>query len=552
VANSETETLDLYNESSSLTEMLDRIMDFIQASDDIIIYYCGHGDVGLRDGDYRVFLRRKRRHTLLSIVGLINDVKRQAQKKRVYFVLDACYSGSAVSEMETMDVGGAEALIDRRLYEAVTDGGSGTAVLTASGRLGVALAKQEDELTLFTGAFVRCLKEGVVHKTHFPSFSWLDLKDEIIRVTRDRLGPDAPIPRLTCFSESISDITRVPFFSNSAFRGGDGSDPHTLLDERISEQLYWKSISEESPAYVFEDFLIKFQNGMFAVLARARLADRIKEFDESELESYLLDHPRTVARDQIYQRLAGLKWVNLQGSTDVGALERFAQRFSQSKLKEDALRRIESVRAEPLRETTAQPEASDPMQQTLLDQGSTLGSTGDKSPPDLRTPDGKKRARRLAVLVVVAVGVVIALLQRGTPNRRDSQGNVTAENSAPRGDGNAPSTSSPPQIDAKLVTRPEPPRPASFNKYLNYDMKGGDISSSDGNIFRRTDASGCQARCRANAACLAYSFDKWNSACYLKSTLSVLTLASLRHEHSGRPAASWRHLRRTAFLFLQQ
>jgi PAN domain len=219
-----------------------------------------------------------------------------------------------------------------------------------------------------------------------------------------------------------------------------------------------------------------------------------------------------------------LKWVNLQGSTDVGALERFAQRFSQSKLKEDALRRIESVRAEPLRETTAQPEASDPMQQTLLDQGSTLGSTGDKSPPDLRTPDGKKRARRLAVLVVVAVGVVIALLQRGTPNRRDSQGNVTAENSAPRGDGNAPSTSSPPQIDAKLVTRPEPPRPASFNKYLNYDMKGGDISSSDGNIFRRTDASGCQASCRAKAACLAYSFDKWNSACYLKSTLSVLTL----------------------------
>ena len=149
---------------------------------------------------------------------MINDVKRQAQKKRVYFVLDACYSGSAVSEMETMDVGGAEALIDRRLYEAVTDGGSGTAVLTASGRLGVALAKQEDELTLFTGAFVRCLKEGVVHKTHFPSFSWLDLKDEIIRVTRDRLGPDAPIQRLTCFSESISDITRVPFFSNSAFR----------------------------------------------------------------------------------------------------------------------------------------------------------------------------------------------------------------------------------------------------------------------------------------------------------------------------------------------
>src|SRR6185312_13173503 len=147
----EIETLDLYDQALSVDQTLDRIWDFTAKDyQDILIYYCGHGNVGLRDGDYRVFLRRsdrERSHSLLNIVTLINDVKKRAQSKRVYFVLDACYSGAAVSEMETMDAGGAEILIERQLKEAVADSGSGTAVLTASGRLGVALAKEEDQVT---------------------------------------------------------------------------------------------------------------------------------------------------------------------------------------------------------------------------------------------------------------------------------------------------------------------------------------------------------------------------------------------------------------------
>jgi hypothetical protein len=46
----EIETLDLYDQALSVDQTLDRIWDFTAKDyQDIVIYYCGHGNVGLRD-----------------------------------------------------------------------------------------------------------------------------------------------------------------------------------------------------------------------------------------------------------------------------------------------------------------------------------------------------------------------------------------------------------------------------------------------------------------------------------------------------------------------
>lgn len=515
-ADCQTETLDLYDQALSLSESLDKIIDFISKDhDDIIVFYCGHGDVGIRDGDYRVFLRssnRERRHSLLNIVVLINDVKRLAQRKRVYFILDACYSGAAVSGMETMDFGGAEALIDRRLFEAVTDNGSGTAVLTASGSFGVALAKQEDELTLFTGAFVRCLGEGLIHRPHASAFSWLDLKDDIIRVTRDRLGPNAPIPRLTSFSESVSDITRVPFFTNRAFQTNGGGG------EQSTELLYWKSISDESPAYVIEDFLAKFPNGVFAVPARALLIGRINRFDEKELDGHLLDHPRSPVKKQIDDRSARLKWSRLQTSANIAELEKFLQRFSESEFKEEARRRIDAIRAE------AKP--ADPP--ARLDEGPTDPAPGqqfasiDGLPPPLPTPVDNKNTRGFAWLAITAAAALgfVAFQYRGP---------TSMQSSIERSSGPVAGYSANTQVAAPS----EPPRkaeeaagnkPVAFSTFANYD-----IHENDAGIFFQTNLAECNAKCRSTDGCLAFVFEKWNGACYLKKTVGPL-IASPRSD----------------------
>jgi hypothetical protein len=347
-----TGVLDIYDKPLSVNETLDSIMDFVGRDyDDIIIYYCGHGDVGLREGDYRLFLRssnRERRYTLLDIGLLIQDVTRLATNKRVYFVLDACYSGSAVAEVETMDANGADTIIDRRLSEALAEAGNGTAVLAASGKLGVALVKREDRLTLFSGGLVRCLREGLVHRRESAQFSWLDLKDEIVRVTRDRLGPDAPVPMLRSYGESLTDITRAPFFSNAAFV--ERTEPATPWlpppDEFLRELLYWRTMSEQTSAHILEDFLSKFPGGIYSPPARELLWRQVETFNAQQITAYLNHYPGTAARVALKAKLVALHRDRIRASADLAELDQIAAEIEQGELAAEVQQRIAAVRAE--------------------------------------------------------------------------------------------------------------------------------------------------------------------------------------------------------------
>jgi hypothetical protein len=493
----EIETLDLYDQALSVDQTLDRIWDFTAKDyQDIIIYYCGHGNVGLRDGDYRVFLRRsdrERSHSLLNIVTLINDVKKRAQSKRVYFVLDACYSGAAVSEMEAMDAGGAEILIDRQLKEAVADGGSGTAVLTASGRLGVALAKEEDQLTLFTGTFVQCLEKGIAQRANAPRFSWLDLKDQIVRATRERLGPNAPIPRLTSFGETVGDITRVDFFSNKAFVLP--SSP--AVDEQArKELLYWEALSGDSPAFAYEDFLEKFPTGTFAIPARVNLFKKARNFGENELEEHLRHYPKSVARPQLEQQLAELKQRRAKAGT------------ADAELKQETAAAVAFA---------AVPEAAIP------NPGATNNAVA--LPPPL--PSRRWRpAAILTLLAAIAGAIWLIAANTGGSQRVASHDapNIAPSPSPPLSPPPPATKVEPPPPPPEVLNRapspppapPPAPPPLTFRTFVNYDMQGELIThfSSDG--------SDCQPRCRSYADCVAYSYDKWIGRCYLLSSIGTL------------------------------
>jgi hypothetical protein len=601
-----TEVLDLYNKPLSVSATLDKIIDFVAKEyDDIITYYCGHGDVGIRDGDYRVFLRRsnrERRHTLLHVPNLIKDVKRLALKKRVYFVFDSCYSASAVSE--TMDAGGAHTLIERRLSETVIDNGKGTAVLAASERFGVAIAKEEDELTLFTAAFIRCLKEGIAHKKDVQAFSWLDLKDEVIRLTQDRLGPDAPIPSLMSYSESASDITRTAFFSNHAYVPSVGEGPAQPAqwlapDQGVIEHMYWRSMSDDAPANVLEDFLRRFPDGTYFAPARALLLKWVERSEEDQLEGHRLEHPRSAVPKQINARLAKLKWDRLKTSTDPAELERFIERFPENALAEEAKRRIDLVRSPPAPEPS--PVGADEAPVGLLS-GDTLEAQPDDAsgaesaadvptamPPPLPANTGSSTmsagsygTRRLAIVGgVVAVLALIGLWavairsHDGTPadaNERniaaqaaetsrlrkeaDSKA-LAAETTRRRNEADSTALAAVPNdvaslkafIDrcrrdsclvldqatgrlkaaqeaeadrlARAAEAARNSRPVGFNPFYNYDIDQHDI---DNGITFNTNFTNCSAKCQSNSDCVAFVFDKWNNACFLKNAVGPLAL----------------------------
>jgi PAN domain len=51
-----------------------------------------------------------------------------------------------------------------------------------------------------------------------------------------------------------------------------------------------------------------------------------------------------------------------------------------------------------------------------------------------------------------------------------------------------------------------------------------DISGGDRRTLTQVDMSACVAACRSDAECRAFSYDKWNRYCFLKSSLSKLYL----------------------------
>jgi hypothetical protein len=87
-------------------------------------------------------------------------------------------------------------------------------------------------------------------------------------------------------------------------------------------------------------------------------------------------------------------------------------------------------------------------------------------------------------------------------------------------------TAAPPTETFVPQQRPAPPpaerqaaAPVRFRPYNNADMYGGDIA-----VIRKVELSDCEAVCRADANCIAYSYDKWNKSCYPKSEFRELLL----------------------------
>jgi PAN domain len=77
-----------------------------------------------------------------------------------------------------------------------------------------------------------------------------------------------------------------------------------------------------------------------------------------------------------------------------------------------------------------------------------------------------------------------------------------------------------PQITNTTMASPPVSIPrGSFNAYNNFDMRTGDLRT-----LKKVGLSACIASCESDIRCQAYSFDKWNEWCFLKSSVTKLVL----------------------------
>jgi len=153
--------LDLFNVDDDPTSIIRRIRELLKsrsALTDILFYYCGHGAF-LRDRTYYLTLKETEPEnegfTGLPFRQMRLALEDQLMSKRLFLVLDCCFSGQAAKEWMATGIG--HVIEDDILRPFPREG---TALIAASAGGKPAIAPGGEPLTMFTGALIKTISMG--------------------------------------------------------------------------------------------------------------------------------------------------------------------------------------------------------------------------------------------------------------------------------------------------------------------------------------------------------------------------------------------------------
>ena len=243
----ESNLLWLFDSPGSPNELNDEIETFLreamqrpeeQRPQDVIIVFIGHGffddsrsyylatpsfKPGAPEYSYRFKLLQR-------------TVKDQMRFARKFYLLDACYSASAASELMS-----AEPVAQRVLNEvqagAVEDlPQRGTAALCAASKDHEALAPETEKYTMFSGALLSVLRDPPIPPE---TLSLYHLHSLVSNHIRNRFGPTAVNPQIHVPDQTQGDIASIPLFplrrgeTVTASDVRDAFDADTFADEAL-------------------------------------------------------------------------------------------------------------------------------------------------------------------------------------------------------------------------------------------------------------------------------------------------------------------------------
>ena len=208
------EVLDLFDQDLRPDIIVDRIEDHVEKHPDmrdVVLYYCGHGDLLANDErTYYLLLKGTRpgreEPTGLSIKQFrtMIEAKRVLTRRRCIFILDCCFSGEAVGAWQSTSL---NSLIEKQIRDVLPS--RGVAFLTATdkdlrawGKGGYAGA------TMFTGA----LTEVLTAEASTRRLSLGDLREAIVERIRDADWENAVEPQCYAPRQPDGDISRIPMF----------------------------------------------------------------------------------------------------------------------------------------------------------------------------------------------------------------------------------------------------------------------------------------------------------------------------------------------------
>jgi len=219
--------INLFDSEAAASEQLVEIEDWLSqrmleptSPTDLIVYYTGHGGFSWNDQSYFLAINKTRGGgsegaTSIRYVDLASAIKRQAGATRKYLILDCCFAASAVVRVQT-DL--SQLVIDRVEDELPP---SGTAVLCSSAAKLVSIAPRGERHTMFSGALLYCLRNGVTGGP--PTLSLEDVGKAARKIIQSKYPADAVRPELHVPEQALGNPATVPLFPNPLWKKADKS-----------------------------------------------------------------------------------------------------------------------------------------------------------------------------------------------------------------------------------------------------------------------------------------------------------------------------------------
>jgi hypothetical protein len=238
--------LPLFNSEQQPGQQLGRIRAFLRQRlsennelSEVIIYYCGHGAY-LAEDEYVLALKctdvESKEATVFKVSYLVDIVADLTREKRNLVILDACYSGAALSQFINMSEQDATTTVTKQFYDAAPnpeesdadapDEPGGAILFCAAGPKKWAKTPLEGTYTMFSGALTAALDEG--DPKGGPDLTVKRLAQLVDAKIRRSFGTQAVKPQVHVPIQGDSDLLESPFFPNPAF-----GTP--LVDDRLKK-----------------------------------------------------------------------------------------------------------------------------------------------------------------------------------------------------------------------------------------------------------------------------------------------------------------------------
>jgi hypothetical protein len=223
--------LDLFDDVMEPAAQLIRIGEFLASAAgsarDLVLYYVGHG--GFHGNEYYLGVRGTRREfeflTTIQSKSLALVVRKAFGGKRVYVILDSCFSASAASDFQADVIEAAVRKMAQQLPR------RGTAFLAAASKYDVTRAPRTEQYTVFTGAVLEALRRGV--ESHQPKLSLYELYEEVRELLERRQDDDDGRPELHLPSQPEGDVSLLRVFPNAAYARAEASRLRAWSDTGI-------------------------------------------------------------------------------------------------------------------------------------------------------------------------------------------------------------------------------------------------------------------------------------------------------------------------------